>query len=126
MPVHSGRKHVPLSQQLSNSTYLPCVAAVNLGQMETGTRKNSYGATLKKAAKQDRAKWLEDLASSGDWKSIKKLRQGRRVMQGRLRNADGTLVPSHLRAQTLAKHLENVTVEDSANNAISWCRRAPR
>ena len=52
---------------------------------------------VKISTKRDRAKWLEDLASSGDWSSIKKLRKGRNIKQGRLRN--GELVSSELRAE---------------------------
>ena len=63
---------------------------------------------VKKSAKKDRSNWLEDLASSGDWKSIKKLRRGRIVKQGRLKNTDGEFVSSELRAETLAEHLEKV------------------
>ena len=37
---------------------------------------------VKKSAKKDRSNWLEDLASSGDWKSIKSSAGGRIVKQG--------------------------------------------
>ena len=50
----------------------------------------------------------EDLASRGDWNSIKLLRKGRSARQGRLRNIHGELVSSELRAHTLAEHLEQV------------------
>ncbi|OLP90738.1 putative L-ascorbate peroxidase 3 [Symbiodinium microadriaticum] len=52
---------------------------------------------VKKSASTDRSKWLEDLASSGEWKSIKALRRGRITNQGRVRTTDGELVSSDLR-----------------------------
>ena len=65
-------------------------------------------AEVKKSAKHDRSKWLETLASSGDWKSLKKLRRRRHSKQGRLRNEDGHLVSSELRAGTLSHPLERI------------------
>ena len=63
---------------------------------------------VKRSAKQDRARWLENLASSGDWRSLRRLRKGRPVKQGRLRDANGDLVSSDLRAEALADHLAHV------------------
>ena len=63
---------------------------------------------VKRSAKQDRARWLENLAPSGDWRSLRLLRIGRPVKQGRLRDANGDLVSSDLRAETLADHLAHV------------------
>ena len=61
-----------------------------------------------KSAKHDRSRWLEDLASSGNWRSIKKLRRGRVAKQDRLRSADGDLASSEMQAETLAEHLETI------------------
>ena len=63
---------------------------------------------VRKAARQDRSKWLENLAASGDWSCIAKLRKGKQKNQGRLRDASGDLVSSDLRAETFATHLETV------------------
>ena len=62
----------------------------------------------KKSAKADRAKWLEDLAATGEWAAIKRLRKWRYAKQGRLRNLQGELVSSEHRAETLAEHLEKI------------------
>ena len=71
-------------------------------------REKQLRAEVKRSAKRDRARWLEDLASSGDWKCLRRLRRGRPVKQGRLRDRNGDLVSSDLRAETLAEHLEQV------------------
>ena len=63
---------------------------------------------MKRSAKADRAKWLEDLAGSGNWDCIKKLRKWRCVRQGRLHNTEGEPVSSEKRAETLAEHLHHV------------------
>ena len=56
----------------------------------------------------DRAAWLEELTTTGDWKQIRKLRKGFCPKQGRLRDLDGNLVDSDQRAETLANYLEKV------------------
>ena len=56
----------------------------------------------------DRRDWLDGLLETGDWASVRKLRKGFTPKQGRLRNAEGDLVESNLRADVLADHLEKV------------------
>jgi len=63
---------------------------------------------ISKAAKKDRAAWLEDLAAKGDWNAVRQLRKGRRFQQGRLYDARGVPVSSDERAETFAEHLEAV------------------
>ena len=63
---------------------------------------------FKASAKKDKAKWLEELVATGDWKAIKLLQRGPRRQQGRLRNCHGQVVSSEDRAETLADHLETV------------------
>jgi len=65
-------------------------------------------AKVQKSAKQDRAKWLQDLATRGDWASLRLLRKGRKMQQGRLYNTDGHPVSSEQRADTFAQHLATV------------------
>ena len=107
-------QHVPLQTMRPNRPRISpetmqllqqrCAARIH-GHWDVEKRLRSQ---VKKSVKEDKAKWLEDLASSGDWKSIKKLRRGRSVKQGRLRNTDGELVSSELRVETLAAHLERI------------------
>ena len=56
----------------------------------------------------DRTDWLGKLTIIGDWNAIPKLRKGFVPRQGRLKNMTGELVDSDMRADTLAKHLEQV------------------
>ena len=63
---------------------------------------------MKRSAKKDKGKWLSDLASAGDWKSVRKLRQLTRSSQTRLLNSSGQIVSTDERAQTFADHLESV------------------
>ena len=63
---------------------------------------------VRQSARRDRARWLESVASTGSWASISKLRRGPRKNQGRLRNTDGDLVSSEMRAQAFAEHLETM------------------
>ena len=63
---------------------------------------------VKQSAKRDRARWLEALAASGDWKSLRKLRGGKRQKQGRLQDMTGKVVDSELRAETFAEYLEKI------------------
>jgi len=63
---------------------------------------------IQKSAKQDRAKWLEELSAKGDWSALRLLRKGRKVQQGRLYNVNGDPVCSDERAETFAKHLASV------------------
>ena len=71
--------------------------------LEASLHKN-----IKKAARADRRKWLEDLAGSNSWASLRKLRRGTKHLQGRLCNQDGIPVSSEERAETFAQYLESI------------------
>ena len=60
------------------------------------------------AAKKDRARWLEELTSQGDWQAIRYLRKGPSRKQGRLKSIAGVLVCSEDRADTFAEYLEKI------------------
>ena len=61
---------------------------------------------VKRSAKRDRAKWLDELASTGDWNSLKILKGSCTSKQTRLANHTGDVVSTEERAQTFARHLE--------------------
>ena len=61
---------------------------------------------VKKSARCYRSMWLEQSVADGSWNAVKKLSRGRKVQQGRLRNAAGEIVSTEFRATTLAEHLE--------------------
>ena len=60
------------------------------------------------SAKNDRTKWLNDIAGKGTWESIRQLKKRPKVSGRKLRNSNGELVESCNRAETFAKHLETV------------------
>ena len=64
--------------------------------------------TLRQSVKIDRNVWLSSFLDSGSWSAIRKLRKPTVPKQGRLRNLNGELVDSELRAQTLGQYLEQV------------------
>jgi len=71
--------------------------------------ERSLRREVKKAARRDRAQWMEQLASKGDWNSLKKLRRkGPSSQQTRLQNLEGHVVSTEARATTLADHLETI------------------
>ena len=63
---------------------------------------------VKQSVKMDRSQWLDDLLKTGDWNEIRRLRKGHRPQSGRLKNADGNVVESDQRAETLANYFESV------------------
>ena len=63
---------------------------------------------LKRQVKVDKTVWLKELASSGTWEDIRKLRRPRKPAQGRLTKSSGVLVNSDERADTLATYLQDV------------------
>ena len=63
---------------------------------------------VKKSAKLDRRAWLDNLVASQDWAKLKLLKQGKTTTKGRLRNREGQVVPSDMKAQTLAEYFEEV------------------
>ena len=70
--------------------------------------EQSLHKQVKKSARHDRTQWLDELASSGDWNSLKQLRKRKQPSQGRLRDSSGDYVSLEMRADTFAKHLEQV------------------
>ena len=72
------------------------------------TRERELNKKIKREAKNDRARWLMDLSSHGDWKALRFLRKGIAHQQGRLKNISGDIVPSDERADTLAEYFETV------------------
>ena len=65
-------------------------------------------ADVKRSAKRDRAKWLDDLAASGEWSKLSILRKGMAKDKGRLRSLDGRAVGSDEKAETLAAYFEKI------------------
>jgi hypothetical protein len=63
---------------------------------------------IKKSAKRDRSRWLEDLAGTGDWKALRKLKKPRKVSQSRLRDKYGIPVSTDMRAEVFAEYLETI------------------
>jgi hypothetical protein len=62
----------------------------------------------RKSARRDRSRWLQDLAGKGDWQSLRKLQREKKDTQTRLQDAQGNIVSSEARANTLADHLEQI------------------
>lgn len=63
---------------------------------------------VKKSAKRDKKKWLEDLAGTNSWRALRQLRGGTKHLQGKLCDDMGHPVSSECRADTFAKHSESV------------------
>jgi len=63
---------------------------------------------VKLSAKRDRARWLEDLAGTGDWNALRKLKKPIRISQSRLRSLQGDSVGTECRADTFAEYLETM------------------
>ena len=63
---------------------------------------------IKKSAKNDRVKFLDDMLKDEDWSQIKKLRKSFSRPNGRIRNLDGELVESSQRGETLAEYFEKI------------------
>ena len=62
----------------------------------------------KTSARKDRSKWLEDLAGTGDWTALRRLKRVRKAVQTRLRDESGETVFTDQRAEVFARHLQNV------------------
>ena len=77
-------------------------------QWGDNAEERRLNVAIRQSVKRDRGIWLNDLVASGDWASIRKLKKGFIPAQGRLKNENGFLVDSDLRAETLADHLQNV------------------
>ena len=63
---------------------------------------------IKKAAKTDKKRWLEELAGANSWRALRVMRCGTRHLQGKLCDDRGIPVSSECRADTFAKYLESV------------------
>ena len=63
---------------------------------------------VKRAAKDDRRKWLEDLVGEGDWRQVRQLHEGLAPKPSKLRDKDGRAVERGARAETLAEYFERV------------------
>ena len=61
---------------------------------------------IRKAAKQDKGNWLDEVVADGSWRGIKRLRKPLAAKQGRMKNKDGELVYSSERADAMAEFLE--------------------
>ena len=72
------------------------------------TPETTLNSAIKKSAKADRRDWLDGMVHTGDWSGIQFLRRGRLRRQGRLRNQEGNLVASDMRAQTMVDYLAKV------------------
>ena len=80
--------------------------------------------SIKFAVKTDRTQWLNNMLAKGDWKEIRKLRQGFCPKQGRLKDGQD-VVESNLRADVLAKHFETVQWCNRFTTGASGDRRGP-
>ena len=63
---------------------------------------------VRKSAKVDRARWLDEALVSGSWRSVRNLKKPRAAKQGRLKNKSRDIVSSEERADTMAEYLETV------------------
>ena len=63
---------------------------------------------IRKSAKSDRRRWLQEVAGSGSWSSLRRLRKGAPHKQGRLESLGGEAVDSSQRADTFAQYLQDV------------------
>ena len=63
---------------------------------------------IKASVKKDKTQWLEKLASTGSWDDIKFLRNKKKLKQGRLRDSNGHIVDITAKADTFAKHLQDL------------------
>ena len=64
--------------------------------------------SIMRSARVDKRTWLLEMAGSGDWKKLNRLRKGSVYQQGKLYNLSGELVSSEQRADTFAEYLEKV------------------
>ena len=74
----------------------------------TAEAEQAMTGNIRRSAKQDREKWLTDMAGSRDWSDIRALRGKVKKKQGRLHNLQGIPVSSEERAETFAEYLEKV------------------
>ena len=70
------------------------------------TLEKSLRKEVKRSVKRDRATFLNELAGTGDWKALRKLRAKRRPQQTRLLDQFGNTVGTEEQSSTFADHLE--------------------
>ena len=63
---------------------------------------------VRKSAKIDRTRWLDQMLQDGDWQQIRKIRNPRRLRSAKLRNSAGEIVESDQWADTMADYFENI------------------
>eukprot|EP00959_Pyramimonas_sp_CCMP1952_P442841 9270417-Pyramimonas_sp.AAC.1 len=78
------------------------------GMAISTTPERQLNRMIRQSAKADKNRWLTEGIESNGWDMIKSLRKGRAHKCGRLRDADGRLVDSSERADTMADYLEQV------------------
>ena len=70
--------------------------------------ERSLSKEIKRSARSDRACWLDELAATGYWQALRKLRKKPQMKQSRLRDLDGNIVSSEARASAMGDYLERV------------------
>jgi len=68
--------------------------------------ERSLQRRVRKPVKQDRSRWLQQLAGTGDWNNLRRLRKVPTYSQSRLLDAAGRVVDTDERAETFAEFLE--------------------
>ena len=63
---------------------------------------------VKRSAKADRRRWLEDLLKTGEWSQVRKCRKGFAPRPSKLKDSSGKVVDSTSRANTMAEYFERV------------------
>ena len=110
--ITASRKHIPLAPPTPHKPWISEATFALIRKRQEARRANDWSLEkelrreTKQSSRRDRARWLQDLAGSGDWQSLRKLRGGNKARQTRLRDCRGCIVSSELRADTLADHLE--------------------
>ena len=125
----------------------PWISAATLGLVQCRNRARTakdleaeadYNKRIRSSARADRRKWLEDLAATGDWTRIRKLRTKPKPQQGRLQDAAGNIVSSEHKGETMAEYLERaqwavrpVTAHRFEEHLgeelpVNYCRRAAK
>lgn len=109
--------HVPKSSMTARAPSKVWISAETLAlidERDTARHSADFAVELtlrkqvKQSAKRDRARWLEDIAASGDWNAIRKTKKPCKISQSRLRGEHGTPVSTDVRAETFSEYLERV------------------
>ena len=70
--------------------------------------EKSLHQAIRRAAKVDKALWLNDAVKGGSWKGAHKFSKPRRATQGRLRDVQGQSVRNECRADRMAEYLQTM------------------